>query len=599
METGEYSVYKAARLAKVPDETARRWWKARDLVLAQGIVPTAFQESSERLLAWERDNPEPLVRVSQLSPTARECLQSFEKFNEVVFHDTLYDYQREWIHQLLSDNHSMVLAPPRHGKTEVFSVRLPCWLLCGGGYPLEYYLNPDNPLRNNQILLFSDTESQAKKNFRAIEARLTGQNIVKIFGRFKDDDSPWTASSGTLIVAGREREKLSGDWSLQCAGGKSAVLGFGFNWILVDDPARITNTRTPEQTEELFLRFRTEVMSRLEPEGRMMVMGAHLPVPQDLYTMIEQIPFIEDDEWIDEAAVTEDLDCPRLFTTVRQPAVLDWDTKTILSPKPNGRYSWRAVMEIRARVGQQTWEATYMQNPGSGLVSLCAPEWIMGDSGFVGCLDKDRALGEAREHFSIGHESFPLHRILSVDPSPTKYAGVICMDIPQLRTGEYRPILLDIERGIFPTQVLCGLFYEMWAKYNYRTLVLEWNAAHNLVQSSDYQQFLDATGVQVVQHKTTGQTKNNELYGKRTLADDVMRGFIRIPYADSPARLKFSWLINELTERLPTDDTVMALWFPKWSLQGITAKRSNSHWTGFGVRRDVDFQKGHLSAAVR
>ncbi|MEO7396945.1 MAG: helix-turn-helix domain-containing protein [Ilumatobacteraceae bacterium] len=523
--------------------------------------------------------PAPKITAGQLTPQAKDALADFALFNEVYFGESLYDYQKEWVRLMLDTDHAMVMAAPRHGKTEVFSVRLPTWLLCGGGHPRAYYDDPSNPLRDAQVLLASATKTQAGKNLRAIAARL--QRNVKIrkdFGRFRDPDAPWRESELEIMVAGRRTEILSGDWSLRCCGVlEPNVLGIGSSFILLDDPANLSNCRGDEQLAKLMATVRGEIMSRMEPGAKIFVMGATLPLPRDLYSELERICVV-DGEGEDPDEEPEE-GTEKLFTVVRQPAVLDWATKLILSP----RFTWSEIVRTRARLGRVAFDSMWQQSRTAAGVSLCAREWIYGENDFPGCLDIDRSIGEGKLTATVEGESVPTTRVLSIDPSPTMYVGAILMDVPVTRSLHYSPIVVDLERAKMRAPDMVGLMREWHGRYGYSTLIFEQNAAQRfLLQSAEFQSFRRSSRVRVIEHQTTGQNKPDPNYGVQTLAADVERGFVRIPWAGMKERAKMGYLIRELLQEVPTDDLLMALWFPKWHMQGLVSGRSDNGFRGMG-----------------
>lgn len=538
----------------------------------KGVSAPAYNDAAAE--KWLGEHPPPRWHTGMLGSEALESLTDFELFCDRYFGERLFSYQREWLRLMLEESHAQILAPPRHGKTEVFSVMLPCWLLAGGGLEAAVYEGPEVALRDAQVMLVSASADQARKNFLAIEARLTAnRKLLEDFGRFREPDLPWRQSDGVLIVAGRQRDVLSGDYSLCCMGAKSEVLGRGAHTILLDDIASLKNCRTPQQAEEHLTWLQTEILSRLEPEGRIFSMGAHLPVPQDAYTLIENLPLYDDTELTDDSepdVVGHVEENAKLFRTVRYPAVLDFEERELLSPRPDGRYTWGQMMRIRAGAGQHVWESTYMQRPQAAGVALCSPEWIYGTDGYPGCLDSERGLGDTRS-FEYGQVELPMVRILSCDPSPTRYAGNVLEDIPifPVRDQVYAPVIVDLERGILPLGRLVDLWIDWWHEYHFQALVLERNAAHTLMQSDEYARFRQMTRVRVIEHNTTGLSKSHDDYGKHTLAKDVEYGYVSIPYGDPPARWKAKSLIDELCETVPTDDLVMALWFPKYHLNEI------------------------------
>lgn len=581
-----FSGAQIARELKISVRTVYRIKKGftnNDVIV--GITEDGFVRAHEGPAALEKSyevNPPAKWRVGDLAPDVLECLKDPVKFIERYEKRPLWPHQKKWIRHLVDHDNSMILSAPRHGKTELASVMIPIWVLAGGGYPPEYYDNPDNPLRDQQVALVSKSEKQASKNFQAIANRLKlDQQLVRDFGRFYDDDLPWIRSDCALIVSGRQVTVLSGDFSLKVYGAKSGVLGFGANWIIVDDFADTKNCKTEEAAEEFYNWLATEIFSRLEPGGKIFVVGARLPLANDPYSRLEDLPDMDDD--LVEEEVMYGGDYKRLFATVTAPAILDWNKRILLNPT---RWSWKELMRRKSLQGEARFETVYQQRRYSGAFSTFKAEWIFGENGHRGCLDHARSVGQTAIPYlhPVTGKPVPSIRIMTVDPSPTKYAGAFVMDLPVYDAELYSPVLLDIHRAITPTQPMIDLMDRWHDEYAYDVLIVEENAAKFLVQTNDFRAFLARTNLTYIPHATTGQNKADPNYGKQTLAADVQDGRIRIPWADGETRFKFQVLVRELLEEITTDDLVMALWFPKWHLAGLHAKAGapTVQWPGWG-----------------
>jgi hypothetical protein len=523
-----------------------------------GSRPASNEKAAEE---WLEENPPPKTVVGDLAPSVLATLKDFSLFCRRYEGRVLFACQERWIDHMLSHPYAMVLAPPRHGKTELFSVMLVVWLLCGGGHEDAYYDNQNNPLRDGQVLLVSKSEPQAKKNWLAVSNRLQlNARLIRDFGRFKDSEAIWQASTTSMVIAGRQREVLSGDYSLTVVGANSGVLGRGANTIICDDPADLKNCKRPEQAEDLMTWLRTEIFTRLEENGRFLVIGARLPLANDPYSQIEHTPYLDADAEVDPDAESDEL--PPLFATLTEPAVLDWSTQTLLAPE---KWTWRGIMARRSFLGVQIFEAVYQQNPGAAGFLRFQENWIYGRGGHPGCLDTDRRTGQSRRVMRSGVH-VPTVRVMSLDPSPTKFCGAFVMDIPQ--RGLYAPLLLDIRRARLPTPAMMALLRDWHREYLFRALFLEKNSADFFIQTEDFQQWRQETGVRVFFH-STGENKGHAEYGFDTLAPDVEYGRIRLPWGDMDSRHAFQPLINEMLGRLPTNDLLMALWFPKWWLPAL------------------------------
>jgi hypothetical protein len=435
-------------------------------------------------------------------------------------------------------------------------------------------------------MLVAGAETQSDKNFEYIQVRLQDhRRLIGEYGRFREAGSIWRPSQGVLTIAGRRKLFLSGDYSLVCVGTLSHVLGRGADHIKADDPFDAENTKTPEQAERGLRWIRASIFSRLEPGGTVSVRGARLPVASEPYTVMSRWP--GDLEWedpSDEPPDEEAEDYPRLFHTVVEPAVLDWENRIVLCPE---RFSWAALMKAKRLAGPEVWEASWMQNPQATDASLARREWIYGGAGtdpytglqriFPGCTDTMRSYGQP----GPGIPGQPSIRVVSVDPSDIKWWGIHCLDLHKGSDG-FCPALLDLDRNKHTTSSFLALLESWWDSYHFAVVVLERNMAKFLLENDAFITFCRHRGIKVITHHT-GENKSHPRWGIGTLRDDFKEGRIRIPSGDTETRWKFAYFIKEALGELATDDTLLSLWFVKFNLAGLLAMSDvDSQWQGWG-----------------
>jgi hypothetical protein len=566
----------------------------------KGMPATVHQHGPAAQERWEDSNPAP-KSYAELSERAKRGLVDLPYFCEEILGEALTPHQVRWHRHKLGaarrrKRFRMRLAPPRHAKTDLEN-KTCVWEAAGGGFPEEYYAQPDPPLRDLRIMLVSGAETQSDKNFEYIQVRLAEhKRLIGEYGRFKEAGLPWRPSARVLVVAGRRRLQLSGDFTLVCVGTGSKVLGRGADRIHGDDPFDIENVRTPEQAETMLRWLRLHVFSRLEPSrGTIDINGAKLPVGSEPYTQIQ--------EWaaaaLRQLATDTDMDLAgtgyeRLFDTIVDPAV-SHETGELLFPQQlstgGDLIGWtpETLEEARSLAGEDGWAAMWMQAPRGGRNSLALPEWIYGGTvdhvQYPGCLDHDRRWGETvspvRET-SSGRETVPSIRVVSIDPSDVMYWGILCMDLFKGHgEGSYSPVLLDLDRNKHKTASLMTLLEGWKETYDFKVVVLERNIAKFLIEDDRFQDFIRRTRIKVIYHHT-GENKNSRAWGTGTLADDIEHARIRIPNADAESRWKFQYLVKEMLGELGTNDLLMSLWFPKFNLAGLLSLASSgSNWPGW------------------
>jgi hypothetical protein len=583
----------------VSETTVGRFFRGQDAQSRMlGMPSVASQAGPAAMEKWEEANPAP-KSWAELSPRAKRGLRDLPYFCKEILGEELTPHQIRWHNRKLKaakrgKRFRMRLAPPRHAKTDLEN-KTCVWEAAGGGFPDEYYDQIDPPLRDLRIMLVSGAETQSDKNFEYIQVRLAGHaRLIGEYGRFREAGLPWRPSARVLVVAGRRRLQLSGDFTIVCVGTGSKVLGRGADRIHGDDPFDIENVRTPEQAVTMLRWLRLHVFSRLEPSrGTIDINGAKLPVGSEPYTQIQ--------EWPASAlrALASDTDIgigaegyERLFDTVIEPAI-NHETGELLFPQQLSTggdvIGWtpETLEDARSLAGEDGWAAMWMQAPRGGRNSLAFPEWIYGGEIdrvlYPGCLDNERGWGETirpTRETQTGREAVPSIRVVSIDPSDVMYWGIICLDL-FAEGGSYSPILLDLDRAKHNTASLLTLLERWHQTHDYRVIVLERNIAKFLIEDERFQDFTRRCRIKVIYHHT-GENKNSRAWGIGTLADDIEHSRIRIPNADAESRWKFSYLVKEMLGEIGTNDLLMALWFPKFNLAGLLALASSgTGWPGW------------------
>jgi len=134
----------------------------------------------------------------------------------------------------------IISMPPRHGKTEMITVRLPIYLLERWPYKKVILGAYNQTVANN----FS------RKSLKVAKNRLN-------LSRDKQAASEWeTAENG----------------GYRAVGVGSGITGFGGDLILIDDPVKnIEEARSRLYQEKTFDWYKNDLATRLEPDGRMII----------------------------------------------------------------------------------------------------------------------------------------------------------------------------------------------------------------------------------------------------------------------------------------------------------------------------------------
>jgi len=222
-------------------------------------------------------------------------------------------------------NNKCVSMPFQTGKSEFTSKWLPFWFLAR--YPRK------------RVILTSYEADFAEGWGRRV------RNLVQTHGSeygLKLDDSSKSASRWELVTGG----------GMQTAGAGGAIIGKGADLIIIDDPVKgAKEVRSKQYREDQWEWFTNTVLSRLQPGGRIIVVGTR---------------WHQDDIIGRLNARTHDLPGHVRFDYIRLPAIAEEDDP--LGRQPGAalwpsRYDEAYYNSLRITVGPYAFSAGYQQNP--------------------------------------------------------------------------------------------------------------------------------------------------------------------------------------------------------------------------------------------
>lgn len=480
--------------------------------------------------------------------------EGFEKFFNRYSGRDLQPVHKKWVRDALSHHRVLINCPPRHAKSTIFSVWFPIWLICID--------------RNVQILICSQTETLARKFTNEISHNLAyNTQLIKDFGRFRPElaDWPWRPNEGELMVEGRQRDVKSGDLTIQVRGAKQQILGMEANWVIADDVVSRPNTRSATERDALSEWFHGDALSRLEPGGKALCIGQRLHL-YDLYgeLSLEKVP----------GSADENGDLAKRWVHINYQAILDWETKETLWP---AKWTWQEIMEKYADLGASKFEAMYQQNPLPEGEALTRRAWIYGDDEHPGCVDYSRRVGEGPQGLRK-----PV-RVISLDPSPTAFAGLIVADI-DWNPATFDIHVIEIVREKMQVRDMLRHVERCIDWYQPTYFIFERNAAQRwLLQDPSMERL--RRRVQVLAHDT-GRNKGDPVLGVESLSVDFEFGRIHLPYGDPESKRMSELLITEALTypQAQTDDLLMALWFIKFNYSKLIPRAMFSDNGGLGFK---------------
>lgn len=440
-----------------------------------------------------------------------------------------YDVHRQaW--DAVRDSHRLVmLIPPWHLKTSVWSIEYSTYLIMRD--------------RNVRIMIVQKSQTEAKKIIRAVKERLTSHDFYQRLGIPLEDDpiTLWGGPRGFKPekYVGSKGGGQDGSWSateftvsgvtsgekdptMQAFGASSAILSIRADHILMDD-IQAPSQRTPDVTDFLVHELiQQSIVTRIGLEQSLIILGSRLG-QGDFYEKILSEDWAED------------------WPVVSFPAVLDEESKTTLLPE---MWPYDKLMVKRKEVGEHTWATSYMQQEGDSATQVFSREAMN--------RAKDRSLrignledfGGALTHIYIGH-----------DPAVVNWDVKIVWGLDK-RTGQR--FLLDVlrRRDLRTWERSVDVLCEAAAKYHPRSAVIEeLNTQRACVDLARTR--LASLGVQVITYKTstgTGQQAKDQDFSISSVANLFDNDLVRLPYGDDHSRQITDAFVDECCSWYTTED---------------------------------------------
>lgn len=487
------------------------------------------------LQEWQSKHPGDTAPHRLVEPAVK-AFESF--FNEFTNQNLggLPAHARAWVTAALTHPRLLLNVPPRHAKTTIMAIWFTLWQFCIS--------------RNTQVIIVSKTTALGEKISRKLCAEMeTNERLIAAFGRFRPKDltRPWRETKGELELEGKDLSLRSGDLNLQIRGSGQQVLGMEADWVIADDitDRRVAKSETEANTEWDY--FLGDVLTRLAPTGRAFCIGQRVH-EKDIYGRL--------------SAETDDDGTPS-WHLERTPAILDEESGVTLWPDV---WPFERIVDKRKTIGSALFMCMYQQAPEvSG--EFIEKWWLEGNGSqeHPGCYDRDRQVGQGWQQ-PTELAWVPVTRALLVDPSPTRYAGLVVIDIVfQMRARYFYAAVIDVVR-LPPGHGLRGMvdsIEELARTYRPGVCIFEENSAKYLKDDPAWNRIRPL--FKVLPHDTTKWNKHDTELGVWSLAADIEAGRIRFPWATPDDRARMQPLIDELLSypNGSTDDCLMALWFAK------------------------------------
>ncbi len=276
---------------------------------------------------------------------------------------TLYtfpEYQVNWHHEILCKyldkfvrgdiKRLMVFMPPRHGKSELVSRRLPAYIL------------GKNP--NTSVIATSYTADLASMMNRDVQRIIDTPEYAEVFPNTTLYGKNVRAIAGSSYLRNSDIFEIVGHKGYyKSAGVGGAITGMGCDCGIIDDPIKNrAEAESPTYRNALWNWYVSTFYTRLEKDAKILVTLTRWHEDDLAGRLLEAMDTEGDaDQWtiLNFPAVSEGDE------EERQPGEALWP----------GKYPESELKKIKANLGSYEWTAMYQQQPSSPEGMLLKREW--------------------------------------------------------------------------------------------------------------------------------------------------------------------------------------------------------------------------------
>ena len=269
----------------------------------------------------------------------------------------------------------IIEAPPRHGKSELASIRFPAWFL--GRDP------------KRQIITCSASSDLAIQFGRSVRNLVNSHSFSSVFegaGLSPDSQS-----------ANRWHTNHGGSYLASGVGGQ--IVGFGADLLIVDDPVRSRkDAESSTVRDDTWNWFRGAAYTRLMPGSSAII--------------IIMTRWHEDDL---VGRILSEMQEP--WERLRLPAItVQGTTQYAVCPE---RFPVSELERIRANIGEREWNAQYQQSPSPDEGAFFKREWVQSYSDRARLLEKQPLSVYLSSDWALTDDDgdYTVHAVIGVNPA--------------------------------------------------------------------------------------------------------------------------------------------------------------------------------------
>lgn len=420
----------------------------------------------------------------------------------------------------------------------------------------------------------SAAQSQAKGPVdvmrRMIEESPQVQAVFPHLVPTPDPSLPWRPDAFTV-----RRPAELGNPTMAALGMDAAIPGKRWTDAYCDDVLSVDNTASKEARDALYLKFDTQVISRLDRQGAKLVVSNTPWDRDDLTYSLEQRAAYPTLTMGGDGTIKfgGDLggDAEELFGDLVRPASRRQGTFRLVKNGPDARealslwpqeFTAEYVKKLKQRTLPHALARIFYCEPMDAASSRCSREWT------------NRAIERGKGHaIPMPGTRGVTRRFTGVDVGGLKKGDDLSSIVTvELRPSEHR-VLLNVQSGHWAGPELRDRIIREAQLYD-STVFVESNSAQKYFKGFAEEK---AAGVRIVNFTTTAMTKNDVNWGVEALFAELMRGLWTWPGLGHP---EVEALADECVFYNPaqhTGDRLMALFLAR---QGVARSSGRAASTG-------------------
>ncbi|MFI3254442.1 MAG: phage terminase large subunit [Eubacteriales bacterium] len=289
---------------------------------------------------------------------ARRSLSQFALYTDSHYvlnwhHTLLCQYLDDFVEK--RRKRIMVFMPPRHGKSELVSRKLPAYL---------FGKNPDC-----EVIAASYSADLASKMNRDVQRIIDSEKYRDVFPNSTlFGKNIRSVANGSYLRNSDVFEIVNHRGSYRGAGVGGGITGMGGDYIIIDDPIKNKEeAKSATQRQNLWDWYTSTLYTRLEGGGSLLLTLTRWHEDDLAGRLLEQM---KKDKVADQ------------WDILMLPAICEDENKHPQDPRAEGealweeKYNHQELATIKANIGTYDWSAMYQQHPRSADGTIFQREWF-------------------------------------------------------------------------------------------------------------------------------------------------------------------------------------------------------------------------------